>query len=113
MQGSPIDSGSQRPVLSLQRSPAPQPVARQLGAHEPPSTQIVDGEGRVLARRSTREGPGVVSAEVLLQPGKATLEPDPSRFWIPKLPLFMRWYWTHQNACGKWYYRTRGAGASR
>jgi hypothetical protein len=43
VQASPIDSGSQRPVSSLQRSTSPQPPARQPGAHEPPSTQIVAG----------------------------------------------------------------------
>lgn len=69
------------------------------------ATQIVDGQGRVLAIRDTREGPGIVYAEVELgtqQPIK-TIEED---FWMPKLPWLIRAYWAQQNACAKpWYNR--------
>ena len=58
-------------------------------------TKIVDREGNVLA-------------EVLLEPGKPSMDPDPASFWIPDLPRFHRAYWKHQNACGKWWYGTRG-----
>ena len=77
-------------------------------------TKIVDREGNVVAGRGLGEGAGVVLADVLLDSGKPSLDPDPASFWIPKLPAFLRGYWTHQNACGKWYYRKRNAaGLSR
>lgn len=70
-------------------------------------TQIVDAQGHVLAQRSTSEGPGVVIAEVTLGAAEPT-QPVSRRFWLPELPLFLRLYWHHQNACGKSYYRREG-----
>lgn len=81
------------------------------------ATQIVDGNGRVVAQRSTQEGPGVVIGEVEL--GRVATPPagaPSSRFWIPKLPLLHRLYWTQQNwACKGMYYRvgrTKGLDAA-
>jgi len=71
-------------------------------------TKIVDRDGTVLASVAREEGPGIAVADVLLEPGKPSLDPDPASFWIPDLPRFHRAYWRHQNACGKWWYRTRG-----
>jgi predicted amidohydrolase len=73
-------------------------------------TQIVDGQGRVLAQRQAQDGPGIVSAEIELGAQTPKL-PLQDRFWIPDLPLFLRAYWHQQNACGKSYYRRRGRAA--
>lgn len=70
-------------------------------------TQIVDARGHVLAQRQTREGPGVVMAEVT-PGGQAPVQEIAERFWIPDLPLFIRLYWHQQNLCGKSYYRREG-----
>jgi predicted amidohydrolase len=70
-------------------------------------TQIVDADGHVRARRSTDEGPGVVSAEITLQ-AQTPLLPLEKRFWIPKLPLALQAYWHQQNLCAKAYYRRSG-----
>jgi hypothetical protein len=67
-------------------------------------TKIVDREGTVLAEVRREEGAGIALAEVLLEPGKPSMDPDPASFWIPDLPRFHRAYWKHQNACGKWWY---------
>ena len=79
-------------------------------------TQIVDAQGHVLAQRQTCEGPGVVTAEITLG-ALEPAEPMSRRFWLPELPLFLRLYWHHQNACGKSYYRRegriRGLGAAK
>ncbi|WP_162932546.1 carbon-nitrogen hydrolase family protein [Solimonas sp. K1W22B-7] len=77
------------------------------------ATQIVDARGQVLARRTTREGPGIVSAEIHLgaQPPVAAL--DEGRYWIPPLTLLHRAYWHQQNACGKSFYRQRQQAAGR
>lgn len=69
------------------------------------ATQIVAGDGSVLARRGTDEGAGVVLAEISPGAGVPTRELDPSRFWIPPLTLLHRLYWHHQNACGKSFFR--------
>ena len=71
-------------------------------------TKIVDRDGTVLASVAREEGPGLAMADVLLEPGKPSLDPDPSSFWIPDLPRFHRAYWRHQNACGKWWYAKHG-----
>ncbi len=81
------------------------------------ATQIVDGWGRVVARRSTQDGPGVIVGEVQLgRVRKAGSAAVPPRFWIPELPLLHRLYWAHQNwACTGMYERvgrTKGLNAS-
>lgn len=74
------------------------------------ATQIVDAQGKVLAKRDTREGPGIVYAEIELgaqKPLKA-IEED---FWMPKLPWLIRAYWGQQNACAKPWYSMYGREA--
>lgn len=80
------------------------------------ATQIVDGGGRVLASRSTSEGPGVVVADV--DTGARTpVEEIGSGFWTPRLPRPIRAYWHQQNAVATRYYRdvgrARGLAAAR
>lgn len=70
-------------------------------------TQIVDARGHVLAQRQTREGPGVVVADLDLD-AQSPQQEIADRFWIPDLPLFIRLYWHQQNLCGKSYYRREG-----
>lgn len=73
------------------------------------ATQIVDGDGTVLARRDVDEGPGVVAATVEVPDSPPTDVPaarsSPDRFWVPNLTVPHRLYWHHQNACGRAYYR--------
>ncbi|MDP3936761.1 MAG: carbon-nitrogen hydrolase family protein [Deltaproteobacteria bacterium] len=75
-------------------------VARFLG-----ETKIVDGRGRVVARREQDEGAGLALGEVMLEAVEPSDQVDPGSFWIPDLTRFHIAYWHHQNACGKIYYR--------
>lgn len=69
------------------------------------ATQIVDAQGRVLASRDTREGVGIVYADIELG-RQETSEPIADGFWLPKLPWLIRAYWAQQNACARpWYNR--------
>lgn len=71
------------------------------------ATQVVDADGRVLASRSTAEGPGVVVAEVRAgarEPGEVI----GGGFWTPRLPWPIRAYWHQQNAVATRYYRDVG-----
>jgi predicted amidohydrolase len=74
------------------------------------ATQIVSGDGHILAHRQAQDGPGVVVADIALGAQRPTLPLD-KRFWIPELPAFLRAYWHQQNACGKAYYVKRGRHA--
>ena len=69
-------------------------------------TQIIDNQGHILARRHRDQGPGVISADLSLTPGIASL-PCPDSYWIPRLPARFRAFWWHQNACAKTLYRQR------
>ncbi|HJC28621.1 MAG TPA: carbon-nitrogen hydrolase family protein [Candidatus Dietzia intestinipullorum] len=74
------------------------------------ATQIVDSGGRVLAWRSTAEGPGVVVADVETGPRPPRTQIGP-RFWTPRLPWLIRAYWWQQNAVATRYYRDTGRAA--
>ena len=67
-------------------------------------TQIVDGDGNILARLSCEDGEGVISADIILAKVSPT-EEIPSRFWIPDLPASIRFAWFYQNLHGRRYYR--------
>lgn len=67
-------------------------------------TQIVDNQGKVLARMSAEEGAGVICADVDLTPAPPT-EVLPARFWIPDLPLRFKFFWHQQNWSAKGLYR--------
>ncbi len=71
------------------------------------ATQIVDADGRVIARRSTAEGPGIVSGVIRLRAETPVAELAQDRYWIPPLTLLHRAYWHQQNVWGKWFYRQR------
>ena len=75
-------------------------------------TQIVAGDGRVLARMAQADGEGYIMADI--SPGRqAPSETVPDRFWIPELPLPIRFAWWYQNIHGKWYYQKRRSMKSR
>jgi len=67
-------------------------------------TQIVDGDGQLLACRKFDEGAGVIVADIELgrRPPRATI---PDRFWLPPKMGLGGLLWHHQNACGKSAYR--------
>lgn len=72
------------------------------------ATQVVDARGQVLASRNTAEGPGIVMAEVATGIVDPVIGPEPNRFWVPELPLFIKAYWYQQNLAGKSAYRRFG-----
>ena len=65
---------------------------------------IVDADGSVLAHRSREEGEGRAIADVRVG-GIEPSEDPPDRFWIPELPLLIRFAWAYQNLHGRLYYR--------
>jgi len=67
-------------------------------------TQIVDGRGKILARRKQSEGEGIVTAKI--KPGRVEpSETAPERFWIPDLHPMFKLFWSYQNLHGRRYYR--------
>jgi predicted amidohydrolase len=66
--------------------------------------QIVDGNGRILARMSREEGEGVITADVTL--GPVTDEPDaiPDSFWIAEFPEAVYRQWESDLETGHQYY---------
>jgi predicted amidohydrolase len=49
-------------------------------------TQIVDGDGTVLARLSAADGEGIIAADVVAAVRRSERLPVPARFWIPAMP---------------------------
>jgi len=72
-------------------------------------TQIVDGNGTVLARMDRTDGEGFVLADLDLTARHAPSEPISDRFWIPDLPAAIRFAWWYQNLHGEWYYNRHHA----
>lgn len=68
-------------------------------------TQIVDGTGEVIARRTQDEGEGIILAEIV--PGLAAEQrpSTPNTFWIPKLPDAELAAWAEQGEHGRSYYQ--------
>jgi len=70
---------------------------------------VADGHGRVLARRTREEGPGLAVAEI--EPGSVPpLDAIPDRFWLHDRGPVPAALWHHQRAHGRLWYRrhTRG-----
>ena len=68
---------------------------------------VCDAEGRVLAHRHRRRGPGLAVAE--LEPGRREPgAPIPDRFWLHRRGLLPAAIWTYQNAHGRLWYRRHG-----
>lgn len=68
-------------------------------------SQIVDGRGSILARRSYEEKEGVVLADITKGRVPQTRPPIPDGFWIPDLPQSVLKAWNRQNEFGRDYYR--------
>jgi predicted amidohydrolase len=66
--------------------------------------QIVDGNGRVLARMSREEGEGVITADISL--GSVADKPDaiPDSFWIAEYPEEFYRQWQRDLETGHQYY---------
>jgi predicted amidohydrolase len=66
--------------------------------------QIVDGNGRVLARMSPEDGEGVITADISL--GSVADEPDaiPDSFWIAEYPEEIYRQWQSALETGHQYY---------
>lgn len=74
-------------------------------------TQIVDAEGRLLARMRGEDGEGLLIAEVELGKKMPPADSIPEGFWIPDLPLQFRLMWAIQNLHGRIYYNRKTLGA--
>jgi hypothetical protein len=68
-------------------------------------TQIVDGNGQILAKMRYEDGEGFVMAEIDPEKKWRPSEPIPDRFWIPDLPAQFLLLWHLQNLHGRQYYR--------
>lgn len=73
-------------------------------------TQIVDGSGEVLTRMEQSDGDGFITAQLEWPGSRPPSESIPDRFWIPDIPLPIRFAWWYQNLHGKIYYRLHGSG---
>jgi predicted amidohydrolase len=71
-------------------------------------TQIVEGDGTILARLTYEDGPGHIGAEVTLA-APEPLDPIPDRFWIPVMPASIHAAWHPLNIHGAVNYRLRHA----
>lgn len=71
-------------------------------------TQIVGGQGEILARRTYEEGEGIVLAEIQMGQVSASeaRPPIPKRFWIPDHPKMILHSWEEQNKFGRDYYNS-------
>ncbi len=76
----------------------------KFNAHLMGETQIINNNGAVKARMKREEGAGFITAEVELTSAKPTLELS-ERFWIPHLTTRFKFFWYHQNICGKRMYQ--------
>jgi predicted amidohydrolase len=67
-------------------------------------TQIINGEGDLVACMHYSDGAGVITADIELG-GTPPRETIPERFWIQRLSRLTNFIWHHQNACGKSAYQ--------
>jgi predicted amidohydrolase len=66
--------------------------------------QIVDGNGRILARMSRDEGEGVITADVTLGPVAAEPDAIPDSFWIAEFPEAVYRQWESDLETGHQHY---------
>ena len=67
-------------------------------------TQIINGEGKILARLSQRDGEGVITADVAPGEVHGRRLGIPDRFWIPEMPAEEHRLWETQLKSGHEYY---------
>jgi predicted amidohydrolase len=68
-------------------------------------TQIVDGNGKILARMTREDGEGFITADIDIKKRWNPTETIPDRFWIPDMPTELNQAWELLNNHGKSYYR--------
>jgi predicted amidohydrolase len=89
-------------------SPMPVLPLAYRGHFEGP-TMVCDADGRTLARRDTREGAGVILAEVAAR--RSTPRDElPSRFWLHRRGPVPAAAWALQGAHGRRWYRRHALG---
>jgi predicted amidohydrolase len=70
---------------------------------------ISDAQGKILARRDSSEGPGIVTAEV--NPGREVPTLDiPNGFWFHPRGIAAAFLWFYQNPHGRGWYRKHALG---
>lgn len=69
-------------------------------------TQIVDGNGKILARLGLEDGEGIIIADIDLRKKYEPSETIPNRFWIPEMPQELILSWEFLNKHGEKYYLT-------
>ena len=69
------------------------------------ATQILSGQGQILASRAFDQGEGLVCAELEGGGGRRTDAPYPTDYWIPDLPESYINAWNTLNPLGARYYR--------
>lgn len=70
---------------------------------------ISDSQGKILARRESSEGPGIITAEVT--PGRVTPTLDiPNGFRFHPRGVVAAFLWFYQNPHGRGWYRKHALG---
>jgi predicted amidohydrolase len=67
-------------------------------------TQILNGQGEILARLSQGDGEGVITADVVLGVAAGERIGIPDRFWIPEMPAEENRQWEEQLKSGHEFY---------
>ena len=68
-------------------------------------TQIVDGNGNILARMKREDGEGYIMVDIDINKKWNPSEEIPDRFWIPNMPIELNKAWEMLNTHGESYYR--------
>ena len=68
-------------------------------------TQIVEGNGNILARMKREDGEGYIMADIDINKKWNPSEEIPDRFWIPDMPTELNQAWKMLNTHGESYYR--------
>lgn len=65
---------------------------------------IIDGAGKVIARRTYEDGPGIVLAEIRMQAVEPA-SPVPERFWLRRRGVIPAFSWHLHGLLGRRWYR--------
>lgn len=71
------------------------------------NTQIIDAKGQVIASRRADDGEGIVVADVDLSLNSPSQSLG-DQFWIPSLPLLLKFSWVQDRSWAKSYYHRKG-----
>lgn len=67
-------------------------------------TQIIDGNGKILARLRHEDGEGIIIEDIDFSKKWKPSESIPDRFWIPDMPQELKQAWNIFNKHGEKYY---------